>query len=303
MRLQYYSYNSAVFASKASQTYGYYIVTEDFSMPTAKYQLRDSFDEDGTPAYTDGQNIKPIDLDVLGAYLDIMREKASNGTLVRFEPAACMTQYATEPTNFTRNVLLVSTYKTHENSLLGLQSCGLLYTKKSTHPPPWICGEANDSNCTLSKAIKSAANWSMHYNKTNEDPNVIHNGINDYPISYCLAEPAVQNCKLTLSLAIMIVVITANLIKAIIMSLAYFTLDAPTLVTVGDAIASFLARPDRNTTGLCISSSADFRWRNIKNKKSRSLGCHRMKAKKWVPKPRFWFKAVSVELWVVTTVM
>jgi hypothetical protein len=136
-----------------------------------------------------------------------------------------------------------------------------------------------------------------------EEPGLGVKGIHEYPISYCLVEPAVQECRLTLSLVIMIVVITANLTKAIIMSLTYFTLDTPTLVTVGDAIASFLARPDQNTTGLCISNSADFRWRNIANKKSRSLGNPRMKVKKWVSKRRFWFRVVSVELWMVTTVM
>lgn len=266
--------------------------------PTAVYETADAFGEDGTPIHNEGQD---TNLDVLGLYLDVMHQKFLNGTLVRYEPAACMMQYATEHTSFTRNVLLVSTHKNTDNywpdnNLLGLQSCGLLYTKKSAHFPSWICGTINDPSCTLSKATKSAANWTMHSNATGY-------GFVNYPVSYCLAEPAVQQCKLTLSLAIMIAVTTANLIKAIIMSLAYFMLDTPTLVTVGDAIASFLAVPDRNTTGLCISTSADFSWRNLSNKKRRLLGQNHMKAKKWARKPRFWFKAVSVELWMVTMVM
>lgn len=77
-------------------------------------------------------------------------------------------------------------------------------------------------------------------------------------IQYCLSVPVEEHCELQVSLAIIIVVIICNLIKVICMSIIALSQDTEPLVTLDDAIASFLDRPDLTTQGNCIAEKARF---------------------------------------------
>ena len=124
--------------------------------------------------------------------------------------------------------------------------------------------------CTLAKAQAGASTW-----------NVLQ-----HPISYCLVEEVQQECRLQFSLTIMIIVILANATKASIMFLTWWKFSTPTLVTMGDAITSFLDNPDQTTAGVCLASKRDILNANGPWK---DRG-----AKRWVPKRHFWFRAASV---------
>ncbi|KAF4628836.1 hypothetical protein G7Y89_g9316 [Cudoniella acicularis] len=83
----------------------------------------------------------------------------------------------------------------------------------------------------------------------------------------------------------MLIVIAANAAKACIMILTILKLKAPTLVTVGDAVASFLEVPDPTTKDICLSTKVDVRKRRWKMQP----------AKPWTPTKRFWFRAASIK--------
>ncbi|PVH88350.1 hypothetical protein DL98DRAFT_648494 [Cadophora sp. DSE1049] len=72
---------------------------------------------------------------------------------------------------------------------------------------------------------------------------------------YCLAEPFPEDCKLEFSVALLAVVIVANAIKVAAMIALFFQVGKPSLITIGDAIASFLERHDIHTRDL---STHDF---------------------------------------------
>ena len=63
------------------------------------------------------------------------------------------------------------------------------------------------------------------------------------PISYCLAEKARQHCRISFSMRLMSGVIACNILKIICMGYMVWRLDTCPLVTLGDALASFLERP------------------------------------------------------------
>lgn len=58
------------------------------------------------------------------------------------------------------------------------------------------------------------------------------------------------DCQLFFDLNLMIIVVVANLIKSCVMILIVLKFTKPSLVTLGDAIASFLANEDCTTIGL-----------------------------------------------------
>ena len=77
-------------------------------------------------------------------------------------------------------------------------------------------------------------------------------------IDYCLSKPVVEHCKLQLSVAVMIVIIICNIFKTVCMITILWKQDPKPLVTLGDAIASFLDRPDITTKQNCMAGRTRF---------------------------------------------
>jgi hypothetical protein len=215
--------------------------------------------------------------------LDTLHDKAVNGTLVKYDSAACMAEYAVDFVSKVRNVLLVTNDTDNTNNALG----GNSWSSSDQIPYFWICGGSWDPSpyedsppdpiCTLSIATAAVDTWT----------------VDDHHISYCMIEAVVEECRLSFSLVIMLIVIAANAIKATIMTLTFLKLKEPTLVTIGDAIASFLDEPDRTTAGICLSTREDIRKGRWKNQP----------AKQWVPKRHFWFKAASIKRWLTCNIL
>ena len=72
-------------------------------------------------------------------------------------------------------------------------------------------------------------------------------------ISGCKSEKVAGKCKVQFSLGIMIAVVCCNLVKACCMVMTIVRSREPTLVTLGDAIDSFLSIPDSTTIGICFA--------------------------------------------------
>ena len=72
-------------------------------------------------------------------------------------------------------------------------------------------------------------------------------------ITECKSEKVEEKCKVQFSLGIMIAVICCNLVKAGGMIMTVVRSREPTLVTLGDAIDSFLSIPDPTTVGICFA--------------------------------------------------
>lgn len=65
-------------------------------------------------------------------------------------------------------------------------------------------------------------------------------------IDHCERVPAEQHCAVDFHAPLMAVVIACNLVKAVCFVLTLNTIKRKPLVTIGDAVASFLARPGSN---------------------------------------------------------
>ncbi len=128
--------------------------------------------------------------------------------------------------------------------------------------------------------------WSTQAERTNDWT------VGGYPISYCLSEPLEEKCELQFSLSILLTIIICNLVKIICMFLCskVTDLESQPLVTLGDAVASFLKTPDRATAGLCLSQGSNFSY--YLNRGPRP----------WRLKKRFWFAAASILRWLSTLI-
>ena len=147
----------------------------------------------------------------------------------------------------------------------------------------WMCLDYPDAQygqgktqCRLSDLLKIADNWT----------------ISSDLVDYCLSLRKEENCRLQFSLTILILVIICNFVKAACMTLMVYQHDSEPLVTLGDAIASFLNEPDSATQGNCIATKNDFR-------KSHWTAA----ANTWQPRQLRWFKNASLKRWLVCNIL
>lgn len=284
-------YNSAIFSTLCTNNFNVYIVSDnflDFSFKATEHLTL----LDGCPTSAPDE-VKGHRGDNMGAYGDKVTygDLLGNKTLEALQAyhwnttsfevlsnEACIKIYTNTMHTTYSDVLLVSRYSSSISPILfseGLSS-SVLSIEGSMNA--WNCsGTSCNADNTLavssdwSKVLLDAEDWSVQ----------------GCSIQYCLSQRATENCKLQFSLAIMITVIMCNLIKVICLSVIVWTRDQKPLVTLGDAIASFLEKPDPNTAGCCIFGKLRFEtnhhWHPL------ALG--------WAAESNSWFRAASKRRW------
>ena len=233
-----------------------------------------------------------------------------NGALVRFKPAECIETYQNPLQSRYRSVILVVNGTSTNNSVLS-------YTQSSpmsNRATDWIfsflprsldCLEGrNHSKCTK-KATKRSNAW------------FVLNRL----VKYCKVKTVEGKCKLQFSITIMAVVIVCNVAKLMCMVYAIFNIKEDTLVTVGDAISSFLGNPERRTKSLCLISKKPITQRaaiastcqrrqtieeSLGIQKSLVIGrapepplSNTFEPQSYNPSGQFWFSAPSPLRWLI----
>ncbi|KAH8429848.1 uncharacterized protein LDX57_007519 [Aspergillus melleus] len=126
----------------------------------------------------------------------------------------------------------------------------------------------NPSRDALREYLDNPAHWTNSSWAANVTFELIGNGsINlnvgfdhparHVPTSHCLIKEAEEHCQLFFSPPIAIVVIICNATKVICMLLTTRGKRRDLMLTVGDALSSFLTRPDSTTRGRCLLSYAE----------------------------------------------
>ena len=232
-------YNSLIFYSLATNEYDIIFATEGFVL--------------GGPQSIYNQTMFP----------NIRSIQTQAKTWQRLDKVDCINAYCTEFLNTRRNlVAVVVDNTTAENEAVKQVVPYLLdgNTMDSRYNPyQWICdtddgvsrygytrSEAGDDRHCSSKLPKIKAN-AERWRVLGRD------------IQYCLSEQVTGNCNLNFSLAILVVVIICNVSKALVMLFIAFRLSDKPLITVGDAIDSFLNDRDPMTHEMCLSSKVSIR--------------------------------------------
>ena len=171
-------------------------------------------------------------------------------------PSHCANLYNWDFLSTRRNLFLITNHTsnaTFRNTLLELfDIAGDDYSRT-----PWLCPGplGHQSECDRSWISSMAVNkhpWVL----TLFTGEVVE-------VRGCKSEIVEERCKVQFSLGIMIAVICCNLVKACAMIMTIVGSQEPTLVTLGDAIDSFLRIPDPTTMGICFADRLfiDREWR------------------------------------------
>ncbi|KAF3018204.1 hypothetical protein E8E14_012274 [Neopestalotiopsis sp. 37M] len=110
------------------------------------------------------------------------------------------------------------------------------------------------------------------------------------PVKFCLQEAHETKCQVGLSVTLLFAVTVCVLIKLIQCLIVTKYMDTPeSLVTLGDAVAAFIAQPDPYTAGYCTMQRRDAAlWE--------AQGSHQ----RWHKRPRRFGSALSSMHWLVT---
>ncbi|KAL4864367.1 hypothetical protein BDV12DRAFT_201145 [Aspergillus spectabilis] len=220
-----------------------------------------------------------------------MVESAHANNLTRLTPQDCITAYATPWQSKHGGVTLISSAFNGSMSAIHLVMQQLAPRPADSQQDPfgWICQEeANppitDRRCQsdleqVKQKADSAAGWV----------------VDGYKVDYCLVEKTPEKCTLEYSLPLSIVVIATNLVKIGMLLLTISILRANPLLTLGDAIASFLSIPDDSSRGISLLT------KEVVVVKGQPV--FEEDIPEYNPQPKRRWTSVSIERWAFTSFM
>jgi hypothetical protein len=177
------------------------------------------------------------------ALLQGLQRNAS--TYQRLEVEDCIRAYGVGFISDRRHLLLVTHNRTVDNSVIG--TLNWTYNGLGT---AWECGTnvtsamnlVTEASCTTEAALQRLP--------------LLAGG--SHVVDFCLSQTVSDQCRLEFSIPVILIVIVCNIVilVGILMTLVKRQI---TLVTIGDALASFLEEPDATTPGMPATDVEDIK--------------------------------------------
>jgi hypothetical protein len=276
-------YNSTIYATTAAVAYNV------FAGPA-------SLAEKSTPEVADMTSL------VESSFQELY-DAAKNGTLEHLDNNDCLDAFAQTYQTTYSNLWVVSN-STNDTYLLvytnPVYDPAVIHMAGGTPGPyDWLCPSGLvGSNCdgqALSEVRSEIADndWSVGDSSYQDER---------YNVQYCMAMRMPQYCKLQYSFPLTMVAIAFNLVKASILLYMWLGIPEAPILTIGDAIASFLRRPDSYTQSGCLFTGAEVRrmGRNASAPPNKEL-LHGPKL--FENKRRRWAEAVSGGRWTFSVIL
>ncbi|KAL8840422.1 MAG: hypothetical protein Q9176_003920 [Flavoplaca citrina] len=296
-------YNSAIFSTLSAREYD--ILTISPNLAVGKFFNATAVPRDALNprpydhSYSDEWAFPPYPRSRLIEYgLSLMRDFNNTSVWQRMDNRDCIQKYGRQFISTRSDFLAVS----HAlNDSFSIKFIDTAYPKTDNGGGPsynWMCdlypdaqhGRINEQ-CRLDLLLPKATKWAIRSNRLNE-PSY---GMAWQPdlVDYCLSRQVKEECRLQFSLALLIVVIMSNFVKAACMIVIVYRHDDTPLITLGDAIASFLDDPDSTTQGNCVAPGDSFKQ------------CKWTQHRRWTRQPRpwatkkaYWFSSSSWKRWI-----
>jgi hypothetical protein len=255
-----HSFNSAVYSSIYAMDYMIFMATEDMLQDPNPFPfLLQTGSLDDTSALS-------------------MYNSARSDNLTRLSNEDCMNAYATIFNTGQGNLILVVNIESYEvfsyqyisNQTIEVPPIvhGDGVTYAPTPDPPcvrdpfgWICGNLHYEACpdgsidnqpgglpvptqVCSTSSMDPENWSSFGTE----------------VEYCLTEDVAPRCKVQFVPVLAYIVIFFNSVKAVVLVYVVFCVKEDPLLTMGDAVASFLEERDESTRDLCLLDKKHINW-------------------------------------------
>lgn len=276
-------YNSAVFTTLYAREYKAFLVTHSFLAGGSSEITSNAWDQvyGVFSAASPGPDVETLQ----GRALYLRDQQHSLSQLANID---CLRTYSTSSTSILGDVLVVLQERyDHEfpSPFLAVWPSikpEILFASQTSREIPWYCSDDSvlqGGNCSLNLAYSFAWNCKNHTisdigpdNECNTHDLVAqadHWRMFGRQVEHCLREPVEEHCRIQLSSQFMVVVIICNICKMYLMGYVAWKKPGEPLVTVGDAVASFLDNPDLTTKGNCLLEKTHFERTKSDNRTGR----------------------------------
>lgn len=196
--------------------------------------------------------------------------------------AACIRAYAQ---NFVSDIanLIVVTNTSEPDAILNIDSTTAGEPNQGGN---WICDGLGLGSrpCYRPLEMVDVAAWSLPGN-----PACIGPISQTFPVDHCLVQQTRENCQVAIAMDLLIAVLVCNFVKALSLYWSLRRVCSHPLLTLGDAVASFLETPDTHTISYSpISVQEVSRIANLTDitpavwKGRRKLGFHAASPVRWI---------------------
>lgn len=223
------SYNSVVFSSLSAQMYGIF----QFTPSTAAAMANNTF----VP-----QNYMTSEIDALSIYQSALR----NPDLQRLDPLECINAYSPPFQSSHSNVFLILAEGETQEFKVRWEFSRI---ERSTG-----CGPSSGNGWIYQQFRDEDAGACFWQNAHIYLPRLQNNASDWRPwggrVDYCMSEPAQPECRLQFSVYLLAIVMAFNAVKCVVILVAARGIKEKPLLTIGDAVATFLEREDESTKGI-----------------------------------------------------
>ena len=237
----------------------------------------------------------------------------------RLENADCIRAYANDLITDRRHVVVVSSNASiHDTgSVIGSQNQEYILPERwyvlqeGYDPYTWICSDRDLRvlQPTPHKIDNSYAPQCYKYaQRLTKIPDQW--SPSEFRADYCLSEQVQGSCAANVNNAIIWIIVVCNIIKLAVMAyLASSNVLTQPLVTIGDAITSFVMKPDPTTNNMCLISRRDMTdYTDYIDLQSHNNHLHLLnplpmkpwhpaEPQRWKPKALRWSSAASKKRW------
>ena len=161
----------------------------------------------------------------------------------------------------------------------------------------WVCDETTTQD-QCQRNPPNPSNWTFSYNYTGVNAQSPEN--HDLTlVSYCLGSKVQARCTVELIPTFLYIVIACNAIKAVaLFCMVYLKLDP--LLTIGEAVGSFLDSPDPTTEGSGALSAKDVHGKFHIASDGQYYLVELNQGQAYASGRRLWFYGASPYLWTFT---
>ncbi|KAF9062623.1 hypothetical protein BDP27DRAFT_1481775 [Rhodocollybia butyracea] len=202
-------------------------------------------------------------------------------------PSDCMQAYAVDFLSDRRDVVVVWGHQTY-NTFVSFESgtSGRVIDQLGGNPYAWLCGDHYGECSTIWREI-DPANWTMTLLATVQESSLPSHNYEATQIrgnvQYCLSETTTPKCQLQFNLPLLAIVVAFNIVKVACMAIVATRMRDDPLVTLGDAITSFINNPEPLTKDMCLASQSYFEGLNKNDARSSSLSIkHQTQKTRWM---------------------
>lgn len=189
---------------------------------------------------------------------------SDDAVLEKLSAESCIDAYGRALLTDRSNLLIVVSNQTQDGVLQADYSYTLdsaVHMLQSVYKPfEWICSSSDRMKAHLPELAipleqrPNCESWLQEVQKRPEVWTPL-----DHDVDFCLSEVIQQRCSFSGNISILAAVIAFNFVKMLCMLFVAFGLDGSTpLITMGDAVAEFLARPDPTTRDRCLWARRGF---------------------------------------------